>query len=522
MAHDAVIARSFGRFERKKLVYGAFVLVLSFCAVFRLRVLHQRVSNPPCFLQEPKQSQAKVLSSQLKLLTCYNTDLMVQKLMYYQMLHFQLILRLSNVSIPPAVLENTMAKQEEQRSNSTIFQGTASSMTDQLMAENVMKQREPPCHVMDLRSDLYNITGEVRIQANSSTVFIPFPEKRNLFRGYNSWKIRPYSRNKDLRPMNGVREWSLIPAFSDVQVPQCTRNHTIVSILFSTGGYAGNHFHDFSDIIIPLYLTSRSFNGKVQFLISENSSWWVMKFRAILQNLSYYPIIHIDQEEDVHCFPSIVMGLQRHGELHIDHSMSPYTMRDFREFLRSTYSLTRRNAVRLRHGDTRKPRLLVISRKRTRSFTNSTNIAETAESMGFEVIVAGGDIHIVRFAEIVNSCDLVMGIHGAVLINALFLPDSAVMIQVVPLGGVELVAKTYFGVPSKEMNLRYLEYKIGTKEITLIEQFPLDHMALKNPYSLHRCNLEAFKSAYLDKQNVTIDVRRFKPTLLKALELLHE
>ncbi|XP_030463274.2 alpha-1,3-arabinosyltransferase XAT3-like [Syzygium oleosum] len=427
----------------------------------------------------------------------------------------------SIVSIPLAVVENSMAKQE-QRSNSTTFQSTSSSMTDQLMAENVMKQREPPCHVMDLRSDLYNITGDVRIHAKSSTVFIPFPEKINLSRGHNSWKIRPYARNKDLRAMNRVREWLVIPAVSDVQVPQCTQNHTIASILFSTGGYAGNHFHDFSDIIIPLYLTSRPFNGKVQFLISDNRSWWVTKFRAILQNLSYYPIIDIDQEEDVHCFPSIIMGLRRHGELDIDPSKSPYTIRDFKEFLRSTYSLKRRNAVRLRHGDTRKPRLLVISRKRTRSFTNSTNIAETAQSMGFEVIVAEADMHVARFAEIVNSCDVVMGIHGAGLTNVLFLPEGAVMIQVVPLGGVELVAKTYFGDPSKEMNIRYLEYKIGTKESTLIEHFPLDHVALKNPYSFHRCNLEAFKSAYLDKQNVTINVRRFKPTLLKALELLHE
>ncbi|KAF8019089.1 hypothetical protein BT93_H3842 [Corymbia citriodora subsp. variegata] len=467
MTHDAIIARSFGRFKQKKLVHGAFVacsfLVLSFCAVFSFR---------------PYLGPSSIF------------------------------------------VENTMAKQKQQR-NSTIFQGASSSKSDQLMAQNVTKQREPPCHVMDLRSDFYNITGEVRIHAKSSTVFIPFPEKRNLFRGYKSWKIRPYARNKDSRAMNHVREWSVIPAFSDAKVPQCTQNHTIASILFSTGGYAGNHFHDFSDIIIPLYLTSRPFNGKVQFLISDYRSWWATKFRAILQNLSHYPIIKIDQE-DVHCFPSIIMGLQRHGELTIDPSKSPYTMRDFREFLRSTYSLKRRNAVRLRHGDTRKLRLLVISRKRTRSFINSTNIAETAESMGFEVIVAEADIHVARFAEIVNSCDVVMGIHGAGLTNVLFLPEGAVMIQVVPLGGVELVAKTYFGLPSKEMSIRYLEYKIGTKESTLTEQFPLDHMALKNPYSFHRCNLEAFKSVYLDKQNVTINVRRFKTTLLKALELLHE
>nr|GLL47539.1 uncharacterized protein LOC109163084 [Ipomoea trifida] len=36
----------------------------------------------------------------------------------------------------------------------------------------------------------------------------------------------------------------------------CTRNHNVPAVVFSTAGYSGNLFHDFSDLLIPLYLTS--------------------------------------------------------------------------------------------------------------------------------------------------------------------------------------------------------------------------------------------------------------------------
>ena len=52
------------------------------------------------------------------------------------------------------------------------------------------------------------------------------------------------------------------------QIPICTRNYSVPAVVFSTKGYAGNHFHDFTDVLIPLFQTLRHFKGEVQFLIN--------------------------------------------------------------------------------------------------------------------------------------------------------------------------------------------------------------------------------------------------------------
>lgn len=118
---------------------------------------------------------------------------------------------------------------------------------------------------------------------------------------------------------------------------------------FSLGGYAGNNFHDYTDIVIPLYLTSRQFDGEVKFLITDRNPWWINKFQNVLRTLSRYELIDIDKEENVHCFTTVTVGLKRYPkELSIDPSKSPYSMKDFRQFLRSAYSLKKDTAIKMK------------------------------------------------------------------------------------------------------------------------------------------------------------------------------
>lgn len=242
----------------------------------------------------------------------------------------------------------------------------------------------------------------------------------------------------------------------------------------------------------------------------------------MLQSLSKYEFIDIDNEKEVYCFATVLVGLKRHKDFTIDPSKYPYTMKDFREFLRSAYYLKRSWATKLRDGETRRARLLLVSRKKTWVFTSVDGISSMARSQGFEVVVAEANVSVAEFAGLVNSCDVLMGVHGAGLKNAVFLPQNAIVIQVVPLGNMEWLSRAYFGDPSKDMNLSYLDYDIDIKESTLVEQFPTDHAVLKDPYELHKGDWNAFREIYLDKQNVKLDVNSFRPTLLKALKLLHE
>ncbi|XLR17966.1 hypothetical protein HN51_064727 [Arachis hypogaea] len=259
--------------------------------------------------------------------------------------------------------------------------------------------------------------------------------------------------------------------------------------------------------------------------------WWISKYQAILSKLSNYEVLNIDKVDQVHCFTCVNVGLKRYPkELSIDPQKYSYSIKDFRSFLRDSYSVKRVNAIKLREegedennkNKKQQPRLLILSRRRTRSFTNTAEIAKMARSMGFEAIVmeAGGSMS--SFANVVNSCDVLLGVHGAGLTNIVFLPENAVLIQIVPHGGFEWLAKYDFELPSKDMGLKYLDYKISAEESTLIQQYPQDHMIIKHPPSIGKLGWERFKSVYLEQQNVMLDLNRFRPTLQKALELLQQ
>ncbi|KAJ0048770.1 hypothetical protein Pint_16948 [Pistacia integerrima] len=339
--------------------------------------------------------------------------------------------------------------------------------------EGETEEGKPTCNFLEPRSDYCEITGDIRVHGKSSTVSIASLQSR--LSGYN-------------------------------KTHHCKLNHSVPAILFSLGGFSGNHFHDFSDLVI---INPGGFPSSGE----------------LLENLSRYEIIDIDKQENVHCFSSVIIGLKYHKELSIDPSKSPagVSMKDFRRFLRSTYSLQRTKAIKLRESDQdRRPRLLIITRRKSRAFVNVGRISKSARNLGYEVIVAEANLStdLSKFAALVNSCDVLMGVHGAGLANMVFLPDNAILIQIVPLGKIERLARADFAEPSKDMNIRYLEYNIGVKESSLIKEYPIEHVIFRDPMVVHKQGWGAVKSMYLERQNVKLDVHRFKPTLSKAFELL--
>ncbi|KAI3454866.1 hypothetical protein Pfo_011529 [Paulownia fortunei] len=318
--------------------------------------------------------------------------------------------------------------------------------------------------------------------------------------------------------MEYVKKWKI-----NYQVarnfPKCVRNLSIPAVAFSTGGYSGNQFHDFSDLLIPLYLTSRPFNGTVLFLITDKRYSWTSKYEVILKKLSKYDVINIDKENEVLCFARMIFGLKSHKEFGIYPSESPYySIRDFRQFLHSTYSLERKSVNNCQRCRTR-PRMLIISRKNTRFLKNEGEVADMAQSLGFDVIVKEIECNMSIVAKLVNSFDVMMGVHGAGLTNMVFLPDKAVVIEIIPFG-LELLAKPYFQFPAKEMKLWYLEYKVSLNESSLLGKYPPDSEVYRNPGALQKKGFLGFRSVYLDNQDIYLDCGRFKETLLKALEIV--
>ncbi|KAL7139467.1 hypothetical protein ABFS83_09G052900 [Erythranthe nasuta] len=387
------------------------------------------------------------------------------------------------------------------------------------------KEIEPLCRILEANADYCEMEGDIRVDANSLTVYLVKP--RSIIESQpsiaTSWIIQPYPRKGILY----VKNWTVtLVSNDDKRVPECSRTHNHPAVLFSIGGFSGNHFHDFADILVPLFSTSFHFKKQVHFLASDYKPWWHSKFRPLLDKLTSHKLVDIDKETQVvNCYNKMTAGVKFYSELVIKNSSSSstITMQNFRQFLRKTYSLERTKSIKRKKGpQTTRPRIMIVSRKGTRILTNEAEISRVAKKLGYEVVVAEPEIsaNLTAFAQVVNSCDVLMGVHGAGLTNMVFLPDNAILIQVVPLGGIDGFAKLDFGNPASGMNIRYVEYKIKIEESSLFRQYPIDHPVLRDPLSFHRNGWGQLRSIYLDNQNVTIDARRFRGTLVKALKLL--
>lgn len=283
----------------------------------------------------------------------------------------------------------------------------------------------------------------------------------------------------------------------------------------------GNYFHDFTDLLVPLFATSRQYQGEVQFLVTEFSYGWISKYRAILNRLSRHEIINLDRDREVHCFPKVDAGLLSHKELGLDPAKTPngYSVSDFRELLRSTYSLKRKSVA---FASGRKPRLLIMFRKGSRSFMNKREIISMGRRLGFKVVAAGPEEarNLTRFAKVVNSCDVMMGVHGAGLTNMLFMPAGAALIQILPWGALHYACWHDFGAPAPDMGIKYFEYDIAVKESSLIKKYSRDDPVFRDPLSIHKRGFGAIYSVFLQDQSVKLDVRRFSGVLLEALKTI--
>ncbi|XP_074577461.1 alpha-1,3-arabinosyltransferase XAT3-like [Curcuma longa] len=391
----------------------------------------------------------------------------------------------------------------------------------QLAAGEAIRRRKPLCDVSDPRVDICEMSGDIRITGNSSSIL--FIEPPAAARPPEQWRVRPYPRKGDDTCLGGVRQFAVIARGDG---PRCTVEHgDVPAVVFSVGGYTGNLFHDFTDLLVPLFVTARPFHGKIQFVVADWKSWWINKYLVVFRKLTDYPLMDLEQQSagQVHCFKQVVVGLRAHKEFLIDPVRSPngYSMVDFTRFMRSAFSLERDtlSAANSSHPPRRKPRLMLIARKQSRAFTNVPEIVAMAEELGFEVMVAeaeaGSDL--ARFARVVNSFDVMVGVHGAGLTNMVFLPANATVVQVVPWGALEWIAMLDFGNPARAMGLRYVQYSIGIEESTLRERYPREHAVFTDPMSFHRRGFAVVRSTFMVRQDVKLDVKRFRELLGKEL-----
>ncbi|XP_022766648.1 EGF domain-specific O-linked N-acetylglucosamine transferase-like [Durio zibethinus] len=421
------------------------------------------------------------------------------------------------------------------------------------------------CDRSHFRSDICFMKGDIRTHSSSSSVFLYSPKSSNGFINYVSRmvddgeeeeddelqheKIKPYTRKWETSVMDTVHELDLIlkRENSGVRHP-CDVIHNVPAVIFSTGGYTGNVYHEFNDGFIPLYITSQHFNKKVVFVILEYHNWWVMKYGDILSRLSDYPTIDFSGDHRTHCFTEAIVGLRIHDELTLDSSLmrSNKSIVDFRNLLDRAYWPRIRGLIRVEEREAQekkislrptsgsaldigkkvkhqasRPKLVILSRNGSRAITNENILVKAAEKIGFQVHVLRPErtTELAKIYRTLNSSDVMIGVHGAAMTHFLFMKPGSVFVQVIPLG-TDWAAETYYGEPARKLGLKYIGYKITTRESSLFDEYDKDDPVLRNPSSITEKGWEYTKKVYLEGQTVKLDLRRFQKRLVRAYDYI--
>ncbi|RWW09768.1 hypothetical protein BHE74_00024211 [Ensete ventricosum] len=474
-----------------------------------------------CLIRSTSNSVSTCKSRRLMFLLRNWVDASVKT---WEIFLFAVSLRLfieTNVPFPAAV-EEPNAERQGNRSVVLQLRYEGKQLKNEPITESTIDGSRVVCDFTSDRSDTCWMDGDIRVPGRSSTIMLAPPPTDQIPTENTTWKIKPYTRKWE-STMEFIKELTVTTATDPQQAPRCTVNHSVPAVFFSTGGFVGNYFHDFTDVIVPLFMTVRRFDGEVQFVVTDLNNRFFDKYQPILRRLSHYPAIDMDTDDRVHCFPHAQVGLMSHKELGIDASRSPnrISMNDFREFLRTCFSLERRSSTGIDQQARIKPRLLLILRKGSRSFVNEREVIGMVEGLGFELIAAGPEEtkNLSSFAQTVNSVDVLIGVHGAGLTNMVFLPTNATLIQIIPCCNLKVGCRYIFADPAPDMGIRYVEYVIAEEESSLIEQYPRDHAVFSDPLSiLKQQGFYPFWDIFLNQQKVKIDVRRFRSVLSQVLQ----
>lgn len=374
------------------------------------------------------------------------------------------------------------------------------------------------------RPAVCELSGDIRVSPKQKTMYLVNPSGAGGFDERGEKRLRPYARKDDFL-LPGVVEVTVKSIPSAAAAPQCTKHHLVPAVVFSVAGYTDNFFHDMTDVMIPLFLTTAHLKGEVQLLITNYKPWWVQKYTPLLRKLSNYDVINFDEDAGVHCFPQGYVGLYRDRDLIIspNPTRNPrnYTMVDYNRFVRGALGLPRDRPAVLGEEPGMRPRMLIISRGGTRKLLNLDEVAAAASELGFNVTVAEAGADVPAFAALVNSADVLLAVHGAGLTNQIFLPTDAVVVQIVPWGNMDWMATNFYGQPARDMQLRYVEYYVGEEETSLKDKYSRDHMVFKDPKALHALGWQALAETIM-KQDVAANLTRFRPFLLQALDRLQQ
>ncbi|KAI0531263.1 hypothetical protein KFK09_000816 [Dendrobium nobile] len=378
------------------------------------------------------------------------------------------------------------------------------------------------CDRSHFRTDVCYMLGDIRTAAGNGrrSILLVGPSQVNK----TEEKIRPYTRKWETEIMSTVDELSLRPSPVSA-AKRCDVRHVAPAVVFSTGGYTGNVYHEFNDGIIPLYITAARFAGEVVLAVVEYHEWWFMKYRRILEKISKYEIVDLRRDKRVHCFDEMIVGLKIHGDLAIDSNLmhNGKSILDFQSLLTAALSssspqpLPQPLPVTTHH----RLHLTILIRHHSRRLLNLPSILHLAHHSGFHTTLLSPkrSTPISHLHHSLSSSDALLAVHGAALTHLLFMRPGSVLIQVIPIG-LDWAAETYYGEPARRLGLHYLAYNVTAEESSLSKVYGKNDPVLKNPKLVTSKGWAETKRVYMDKQDVDLDLKRFGKVIQRAKDHL--
>lgn len=401
------------------------------------------------------------------------------------------------------------------------------------------------CDRSHYRSDVCYLRGDARTDPSTSSILL-----YDAPRGAAPEKVRPYTRKFEESIMRTIDEVTILPVASDDSANattssdrnslrrRCDVRHPpgVAAVVFSTGGYTGNVYHEFSDGLIPLFVTSQRFQGEVVFVVLEYHYWWLGRYGAILERLTNYKIVDFRYDRRVHCFDEMIVGLRIHGELVVDPKLMPNGkgLQDFQALLHQGYSGGKPTSSSSSapaalplglpsrpcdHAAAKaaKPKMLIFIRKQNRVILNLPHVVTACRRAGFAPHVMNlrrqTPLPIIHAA--LASADAMVAVHGAAVTHFLFMRPGTVLLQIVPVG-LDWAAESFYGKPAQELGLKYMEYKVAPEESSLAAEYGVNSTVVRDPSVISSQGWWEMKKVYMDRQNVTVGVKRFGELLRTA------
>lgn len=160
----------------------------------------------------------------------------------------------------------------------------------------------------------------------------------------------------------------------------------VPGVLFSAGGWTGNAFHEFTDVLIPLFVTTERYHRRVRLFVSDAPEPWLRKYRRFLKIFTEFPVVILGQGEVSWCLSELTVGLEIHGYLTADPEKMP-----------GGVGLARMSELYAEHLEMvndkpletqRKLRMGIVHRGGSgRVIENQDRVIQIAEEEGFEVEV---------------------------------------------------------------------------------------------------------------------------------------